>query len=122
MRAYTIGHVEISAENSAESGRFYHEVFGWEITTREHDYVTFQDEGGLRGGFADAKEATYERGRVLVYLATDDVDAALAAIESHGGTTEHAKVVIPHIGEWAVFTDPAGNRLGLWKATRPPSQ
>jgi predicted enzyme related to lactoylglutathione lyase len=70
VRAYTIGHVEISAENSAESGRFYHEMFGWEITTREHDYVTFQDEGGLRGG----------------------------------------------------FTDPAGNRLGLWKATRPPSQ
>jgi predicted enzyme related to lactoylglutathione lyase len=119
MANHTIAHIELSAEDASASGKFYNEVFGWEIATNsEHNYVTFQAESGLRGGFADSKEPTYEPGRVLVYLATDDIDATLAAIEAHGGKTEHPKVEIPHIGEWAVFTDPAGNRLALFKSTR----
>jgi uncharacterized protein len=124
MTPHTIAHIEISAEDAPESAAFYHEVFGWEIATNPvHNYVTFQAASGLRGGFADPKEPTYEHGRVLVYLATDDIDATLAIIEAHGGKTEHPKVEIPHVGEWAVFTDPVGNRLALFKSKRSePSQ
>jgi predicted enzyme related to lactoylglutathione lyase len=119
MANHTIAHIELSAEDAAASGNFYHDVFGWEISTnQEHNYTTFQAASGLRGGFADAKEPTYEPGRVLVYLATDDIDATLAAIVAHGGKIEHPTVEIPHIGEWAVFIDPAGNRLALFKSKR----
>lgn len=115
MARHTVAHIEISTEDAAASSTFYHDVFGWEIATNPvHNYVTFQAASGLRGGFADPKEPTYEPGRVLVYLATDDIDATLATIEAHGGKTEHPKVEIPNVGEWAVFSDPAGTRLALF--------
>lgn len=119
MANHPIAHIELSAQDAKESGAFYSEVFGWKIATNPvYNYVTFEGEAGFRGGFADAKEPTYTPGRVLVYLATDDIEATLAAIEAHGGKTVQAKVEIPNIGEWATFTDPAGNLLALYKAKR----
>ncbi len=115
MANHPISHIEIPAANSAAVGTFYSDVFGWKMETNlEHNYVTFQSEGGLRGGFAGPAEPTYKPDRLLVYLATDDIDATLATIEAHGGKTVLPKTEIPHIGWWAVFTDPAGNHLGLF--------
>jgi uncharacterized protein len=112
---HPISHLEIPAANPDAVGTFYREVFGWKIETNpEHNYVTFQSDGGLRGGFAGPAEPTYKLDRLLVYLATDDIDAQLSTIEAHGGKTVIPKTEIPHVGWWAVFTDPAGNHLGLF--------
>ena len=117
MAHHSISHIEIPATNPGALGTFYHDVFGWKIETNsEHNYVTFQTEqsgSGLRGGFAGPSEPTYKPDRLLVYLATDDIDATLASIEAHGGKTVLPKTEIPHVGWWAVFADPAGNHLGL---------
>jgi predicted enzyme related to lactoylglutathione lyase len=119
MSNHPIAHIEIPVMNPNEAGTFYHDVFGWKIETNlAHNYVTFEAEGGLRGGFAGPAEPTYKQESLLVYLATDDIDATLATIEAHGGKTEIPKTEIPHIGWWAVFTDPAGNRLGLFISAR----
>lgn len=121
MANHPIAHLEIPAENPAAAGTFYHDVFGWQITTNiEHNYVIFQSESGPRGGFADPANAVlgYQPDRLLVYLATDDIDATLAVIEAHGGKTVIPKTVIPNVGEWAIFADPNGNHLGLSKSTR----
>ncbi|HEX4202864.1 MAG TPA: WYL domain-containing protein [Ktedonobacteraceae bacterium] len=64
-------------------------------------------------GFPGPSEPTYQPDRLLVYLTTDDIDATLAAIEAHGGKTVVSKTEIPHVGWWAIFTDPAGNHIGL---------
>jgi len=58
------------------------------------------------------------RDRLLVYLATDDIDATLATVEAHGGKTVLPKTEIPHVGWWAVFTDPTGNHLALYTSVR----
>ncbi|MBO0791149.1 MAG: VOC family protein, partial [Ktedonobacteraceae bacterium] len=101
------------------AGTFYSDVFGWKIETNEtYNYVTFQGEGGFRGGFAGPEEEAYKPDRLLVYLATDDIDAALASVEAHGGKTVLAKREIPQVGWWAVFADPNGNHLGLFKSNR----
>jgi predicted enzyme related to lactoylglutathione lyase len=119
MANYSIPHLEIPAADPGVVGAFYREVFGWKLETNaEHNYVTFQSEGGLRGGFAGPAEPTYKPDRLLVYLATDDIDATLATIEAHGGKTVLPKTEIPHVGWWAVFTDPAGNHLGLFISAR----
>jgi predicted enzyme related to lactoylglutathione lyase len=102
--ANPISHIEIPTTNPSELGTFYHDVFGWDIQTNlEHNYVTFQYQsaGGLRGGFTGPTEPTYKPDRLLVYLATDDIDATLAAIEAHGGKTVIPKTEIPHVGWWA---------------------
>lgn len=88
MANYSIAHIEIPAVNAGAAGTFYSEVFGWKIETNPtYNYVTFENEGGLRGGFAGPSEPTYKPDRLLVYLATDDIDATLATIEAHGGKT-----------------------------------
>nr|BBH87450.1 hypothetical protein KTC_22010 [Thermosporothrix sp. COM3] len=111
----TIAHIEIPAEHVRETGTFYQDVFGWKLAVNEeHNYITFQTDGGLRGGFADPSEPAYKPDRLLVYLATDDIDASLATIEAHGGTIVHSKAEIPGVGVWAIFADPAGNHLGLF--------
>jgi uncharacterized protein len=113
MANHPISHVEIPAGNPDAVSMFYRDVFGWKIETNaEHNYVTFLDGGGLRGGFAGPGEPTYKPDRLLVYLATDDIDATLAAIEAHGGKMVLPKTEVPHVGWWAVFADPAGNHLG----------
>jgi len=117
MANYPISHIEISTTNPDVLGAFYHDVFGWTIETNtEHNYVTFhfQSEGGLRGGFVGPSEPNYKPDRLLVYISTDDINATLAIIEAHGGKIVLPKTEIPHVGWWAVFTDPAGNHLGLF--------
>jgi len=119
MANYPIAHIEIPTTNTDAAGQFYHAVFGWKIETNQaYNYVTFESEGGPRGGFTGPAEPTYQQHRLLVYLATEDIDATLATIEAHGGTTILPKTEIPHVGWWAVFADPAGNHLGLFLSTR----
>ena len=114
MANYSIAHIEIPAQHPSEAGEFYQQVFGWKIQTHAaHNYVTFQGEGGMRRGFQGPHEQAYQPGRLLVYLATDDIEANLAEIEAHGGKTIIPKTVIPNILEWAIFADPAGNYIGL---------
>jgi predicted enzyme related to lactoylglutathione lyase len=123
MANHPIAHIEIPTTDTPASGTFYHDVFGWQLqTNQEHNYTIFQAEGGLRGGFAAPTEPTYQPGRLLVYLACDDIEGTLARIEAHGGKTIIPKTEIPHVGWWAVFADPAGNYLGLSKSARttPP--
>lgn len=108
-------HIEIPATDTSAAGAFYHDVFGWQtVTNQEHNYTTFETEQGFRGGFVNPSTPTYKPDRLLVYLPTDDIDATLAEVEAHGGKTVIAKTIIPHVGEWAVFADPAGNQVGLF--------
>jgi predicted enzyme related to lactoylglutathione lyase len=119
MAGHSIVHLEIPAVNVGAASQFYSDVFGWKLETNPtYNYVTFEDGGGLRGGFVEPLEPTYKPGGLLVYLATDDIEATLATIEAHGGKTLHPKTEIPHVGWWAVFSDPAGNRLGLFISAR----
>ena len=122
MSGHPIVHIEIPASNTTEAGKFYNEVFGWNIQADElYGYVQFQSEGGPGGGFVEAGKdnpvhVEYKTDSLLVYLATDDIAATLKSIEVHGGKTLLAKTEIPHVGWWAVFTDPSGNRLALFTA------
>lgn len=120
MSGHPIVHIEIPATNTRDAGTFYQEVFGWNIQADEmYGYVMFSAEGGPAGGFVEAGKENpvhvdYKIDSLLVYLATDDIDATLKTIEAHGGKTLLAKTEIPHVGWWAVFTDPSGNRLALY--------
>jgi len=122
MTGHPIVHIEIPAANANAAGKFYHDVFGWKIEADQmYNYVQFQSEGGPGGGFVEPAEGTpveYKLDRLLVYLATDDIDATLATVEAHGGKTVLPKTEIPQVGWWAVFTDPTGNHLALYTSVR----
>ncbi len=123
MSNHSIVHVEIPASDPAQAGKFYGDLFGWNIHVDEaFDYHMFQAESGPAGGFVQVGGmGGYKPGEVLIYVSTDDIDATLAKVESLGGKTLQPKAEIPNAGWFAIFADPTGNRIALFKSIEQQS-
>jgi predicted enzyme related to lactoylglutathione lyase len=115
MSKHPVVHIEIPAVDAKTAGKFYSDVFGWNIT---HDdvlnYTMFEYAERQGGGFSNVSEEN-PVGKILIYLQTDDIEATLAKIEAHGGKTILPKSEIPNTGWFAFFQDPVGNTLALYK-------
>jgi uncharacterized protein len=123
MSNHPIVHIEIPAKDTVAAGKFYGDLFDWKIESDEmYNYVQFQAEGGPGGGFVEVGQSNapveYKTDSLLVYVSADDIDATLAKVESLGGKTLLSKTEIPQVGWWAVFSDPTGNRIGLYTSMR----
>jgi predicted enzyme related to lactoylglutathione lyase len=116
MSKHPIVHVEISAEDRKALANFYSTVFGWNMQhIDEMSYTTFSTGEGEVGGGLNPVTDENPVGTVLVYIGTDDIEASLAEIEAHGGQLVAPKMEIPNMGWFAVFKDPAGNTMALYK-------
>lgn len=78
------------------------------------NYALFETGDGVGGGFNPVSESS-PVGRVLVHIGTDDIPATLAKIEEHGGATAVPETEIPGYGSFAIFKDPTGNEIALYK-------
>ncbi len=115
MANHPFVHIEISAQDQTKSAEFYREVFGWETeASPEMNYTTFKPQEGIGGGF-NPVSPEYPAGTVMVYIGTDDIEASLRKIEECGGKTLMPQMEIPGVGWFALFLDPGGNRLALFK-------
>ena len=113
MTNRNIIHIDIPSRDSEESGNFYHELFGWTITPiPAAHYTVWQAGEGSRGGFPALSEA--KAGDVRIYVGSDDIEADLKRAESLGAQIVLKMKEIPQ-GWYAVFRDPTGNLIGLWK-------
>jgi len=122
MSKRNIVHVEIPAANVQASGKFYQELFGWKIN---HDsgmnYTMFEaGDGDEYGGFPQVSDEN-PAGQVLVYIASEDIEADLKKVERLGGKVLHPKAEIPQTGWYGVFQDPTGNVLALYTSMNPAS-
>jgi predicted enzyme related to lactoylglutathione lyase len=102
--------VDIVGTELPKQAQFYREVFGWQIGPGG-DFsapVAASMRGTLR--VEDPKENPIER---VIYLGVPDINAALAAVAAHGGKTVLPRLEVPGVAILALFTDPAGNRMGL---------
>ncbi|HVO44174.1 MAG TPA: VOC family protein [Aggregatilineales bacterium] len=113
MDKRAIVHFEIPAINREAAGKFYHDAFGWNFT-HVANYTTFET-GNVGGGFPDVDGKTYKPDDVIIYIASDDIDADLKAIEKLGGKKLSDKMDVPGYGVFAFFADPTGNRMALFK-------
>jgi predicted enzyme related to lactoylglutathione lyase len=122
MSDHPIVHIEFSTKDPDASSKFYQEIFGWKIEAiPEMNYTTFEAEPGPGGGFNPVDGEMTNAGDIFVYIQTDDIEASLSKIESLGGSTLLSKTEIPNTGWFALFTDPAGNRVGLYKGMEQAS-
>lgn len=113
MSKHPIVHVEFSAKDRETAGKFYAELFGWQVQQLpEMNYATFDTGEGVGGGLNPVQE-NYPAGTISVYIHTDDIDATLAKAEKLGGKTIVPKSEIPGVGWFAFFADPTGNQIGL---------
>ena len=116
MSKHPIVHVEISAKDRKESAEFYSKVFGWQMNhIDEMSYTTFATGENEVGGGLNPVTEENPVGTVLVYIGTDDIEGTLAEIEAHGGQLVAPKHEIPGMGWFAVFKDPTGNVMALYK-------
>ncbi len=70
--------------------------------------------GGIAGGITPSDDGP----NVTIYVAVDDLQAALDKAEQVGGKTVNPPMEIPDGPTIAHFTDPEGNFIGLLK---PPA-
>jgi predicted enzyme related to lactoylglutathione lyase len=71
------------------------------------------ESGSINGGIYQCKET--EKPSITFYIHVDDLQAYLDKVSSLGGKTIVPPSPIPGIGNFAMFADPAGNVLGLFK-------
>jgi len=113
-----LAHFAINADDFPATRAFYEALFGWEFTEYAPAFIrstspgpigAIQQRRDLLGGPTNAPEVT---------ITVDDVDAAIEAAESHGGTVVMPKATIPGVGDLVFFTDPSGNLIGAISAPR----
>ena len=120
MSKRNVVHVEIPAAKVESAGKFYQELFGWKISPMpEMNYTMWEaGDGDEYGGFPQVSDES-PAGQVLVYIASDDIEADLKKVVQLGGKVLHPKAEIPQTGWFGVFQDPTGNVLGLYTSMNP---
>jgi uncharacterized protein len=93
---------DIAGPDAAKLKSFYASIFDWAIDAN-NAIKTGALDGTLR---QDPTEK-------ILYIGVPDINAALAKITAEGGAVAMPRTVIPNVVIFALFTDPAGNRMGL---------
>ena len=112
-------HFEMSAEDPLRAGRFYGEVFGWEVNKWDGpiDYgywlVTTGAEGepGIDGAIVGRGDGDGSSGAYVCVVSVDSIDDSLKKIEQQGGEIVSPKESVPGVGSFAYCRDPEGNLL-----------
>ena len=109
-----LSYVQIPATDVRVSAAFYEAIFGWTIRGGSDTHYSFTDGcGRVIGAWVTGRAIATAPG-VLVYIYVHDLDAAVAAVVSHG-----CEIVRPRYVEGdvlvATFRDPAGNVIGAWQ-------
>lgn len=111
MTRIDIDYVEFAVADLAAARSFYEAAFGWPFNDYGGQYAGIVGpDGGEVGGIYPSDTPTAP----LPLLRTADLDAALAAVQGAGGAVVEGPYDYPG-GRRFIFTDPAGNRLGVYE-------
>ena len=107
--------VDLMTPDLERAKHFYGELFGWQfnVPSPEMNYgMTDDSQTGIGGGVGQAQGGP---GHATFYVGVPDPQAALDKIEGSGG-----KTVVPvtemEMVTFAMFTDPEGHLVGLYKS------
>ena len=117
--ANPVVHFEVLGKDADGLKRFYSEAFGWEMQDVGEGVpyaMVARSDGGIGGGIGVGEEG-YD-GHVTFYVQVDDIEPALEKIKSLGGSPIGPAMDVPGGGRIALFNDPEGHRVGLFK---PPA-
>ncbi len=106
---------EIVGKDGDKLQRFYSDVFGWEYQQMQGPMkygMVSAGNGGIGGGVGQAPDGP---GHVTVYVEVDDPQAYLDKIEQHGGKTVMPVTEGPNMVTFALFSDPEGHMVGVFK-------
>ncbi len=118
-------HFEIPFDDGDRARAFYRDAFGWNINeipemhysivqTGPVDEAGYPTEGGYIGGGMLKRESPTDR--PVITIEVDDIDEALATVESLGGMGVVGRQEVGEMGWAAYFRDVEGNLMGLWQS------
>jgi predicted enzyme related to lactoylglutathione lyase len=108
-----VTYFEIIAENATSVAQFYNSVLGWEMPAQAGPYISVSTgEKGIHGAIVDTSIAIFPPGLNLT-LAVRDCNEVLDKVIQSGGKLILPRTEVPSVGIFAMFEDPAGNRIGL---------
>jgi len=122
--------LDISGPDLPKLAAFYQAVFHWDIGAGHFPSekalklpVVAPLPGSLLQESGGRGEPPHE---TLIFLGVEDVTATLDKVVANGGAVVRPRAEVPGVVVLAIFTDPAGNRLGLvemqnGKAKIPPA-
>ncbi len=116
---HPVVHFEIHAKDAKKANEFYSKLFDWKINvdqTMNYGLIKTGGEGGIDGGISDHGAQCGQPPFVTFYVHVDDLAASLAKAEGLGAKTVMGPTPIPGHGAMAMFQDPDGNFIGLFKA------
>jgi len=104
---------DLLTPNPAGAHEFYGKVLGWKKQAWEQDasYQMFAAPSGPIGGTVEARAETPHW---LPYIATTDLDAAVATGTRLGGRVLRPAESLPNGGRYATLADPQGASFGLY--------
>jgi uncharacterized protein len=106
-------HFEIFGDNPEKVAAFYGSVFGWSIERWGEVPYWLADTGegpGIHGAIAPPNQHGQ---KVVLTMAVDDLDDAVALIENAGGSVLAERSTIPGVGDFAHAFDPNGVLFGI---------
>lgn len=115
--ANPVVHWELWSEDPQRASVFYSTVFGGSIRhIPEMSYHLAEKgwEAGIGGGIMKPKEGPWPD-KLTLYIDVDDLAAFSKKIVAAGGTMVIEPTKVPGVGSMALFEDPDGRVMGLWK-------
>ena len=109
-------HFEFMSEDPERSKAFYAGVFGWQYDDASMPGYTLVNPGAEPNGAIFKKPDDAPGPCLNVYFLVEDVDATLAKATEHGATVIVPNTEIPGVGWFAMFGDPDGITVGLFKS------
>jgi predicted enzyme related to lactoylglutathione lyase len=112
--AQPVIHFEVLGGDAGTLQSFYRDAFDWSIDANNpmnYGMVT-AGEGGIGGGVGPSMDGA---SFVTIYVEVDDLQAALDRIAELGGEMVMPPMDVPGGPSIALFSDPAGNKIGLVK-------
>jgi predicted enzyme related to lactoylglutathione lyase len=109
---------EVISPDQERAQKFYAEMFGWQVNADPAmgGYAlvdTGAGEGAIGGGIGTSDDPA-DSG-VKIYMRVDDLEGYLDRAERLGGRRLGEPIDLPgDFGRIAIFTDPDGNKVGLW--------
>jgi uncharacterized protein len=112
-------HFELMSREPEKVADFYARVFDWKIDNRpEINYriVDPKANQGISGGIVKPDKPGPWPGNMLFYILVDDLAKYRKKVLAAGGKIHIEEQKVPKMGKFALFTDPEGRMMGLWKS------